>query len=169
MAENILLKARVDKVAFADPITSAVGVETAAWIDQPLTFRDDEVAIVEEDPEESEVFSHENDVAEDYDFVGKGLAVTGSFIKATYDQLVDLLGGEKVGEAGSERFHRSSKKAKLTKAIKFTLKGGGEIIVPNAKGYVLTNLSVGYGGVSKFPFKFKALPGAADWDVDIIW
>ena len=169
MAENILIKARVAEIHFADPITSAAGLDTADWEKQPLTLRDDEVVIAEEDPEESEVFSHENDAAEDYDIIGTGLTASGSFIKVGYDDLVKLLGGVKQGAAPDARFHKSAKKVMLSKAVKFTLKGGGEIIIPNAKGYVNTNLSLGYGGVSKFPFRFKALVAASNWDVDIIW
>lgn len=169
MAENILLKARVTQIDFADPITSAAGLATATWAKQPLTLRDDEVLIGEEDPEENEVHSHENDAPEDYDIIGSGLTATGSFIKIGYDDLVKLLGGTKEGADPDVKFHKSAKKVLLNKAIKFTLKGGGEIIIPNAKGFVNTSLSVGYGGTSKFPFKFKALVAAADWDCDIIW
>ncbi|MDN5291813.1 MAG: hypothetical protein PWQ06_2052 [Anaerophaga sp.] len=169
MAENVLLKARVAKIEFADPIASAADLDLASWEQQPLTLRDDEVTISEEDPEESEVFSHENDSAEDYDIVGSGLTASGSFIKATYDQLVELVGGTKEGTDPDYKFHKSARKLLLHKAIRFTLKSGGEIIIPNAKGYVNTNLSLGYGGVSKFPFRFKALVAAPDWDVDIIW
>jgi len=169
MAENIILKARIASISFSDPITSAAGLDTAVWVEQPLTLRDDEVSIVEEDPDESEVFSHENDAAEDYNIVGKGLTVKGSFIKASYDQLVTLLGGTKEGVDPAFRFHRSAKKLTLSKAVKFTLTDGNDIIVPNAKGFVNASLSIGLNGVTKFPFKFKALVAAADWDVSIIW
>ena len=169
MAESILLKARVTKIEFADPITSAAGLDTATWAVQPLTLRDDEVLITEEEPEESEVFSHENDAAEDYDFAGSGLTLTGSFIKATYDQLVALLGGTKEGVTPDFRFHKSAQKIALNKAVRLTLKSGEDIIIPNAKGFVSTNLSLGYGGVTKFPFKFKALTASSTWDCDVIW
>jgi len=169
MAENILLKARVTQISFADPIVSAAGINAAVWTKQPLTLRDDEVVITEDDPEESETFSHENDTAEDYDIIGKGLTASGSFIKVGYDDLVKLIGGTKEGTSPDFTFQKSAKKLLLNKAIKFTLKGGGEIIIPNGKGFVNTNLSLGYGGVSKFPFKFKALVAASDWDCDIIW
>lgn len=169
MAENILLKARVKSIAVADPIVSAAGVATAVWTDLPLTLRDDEVAIVEGDPDESEVFSHENDAPEDYDIAGSGLSATGSFIKIGYDDLVTLLGGAKVGEVGSEKFHHSTTKTLLQQALKLTLKDDSTIIIPNAKGFVNANLSLGYGGVQKFPFKFRCLAGASDWKVDIIW
>lgn len=169
MAETILLKARVQSIEFADPIAASADVAEAVWEKQPLTLRDDEVVISEEEPEESEVFSHENDAAEDYDVAGSGISASGSFIKVGYDDLVTLLGGKKVGVDPTVTFEKSAKKLLLNKAIRFTLKGGGTIIIPNAKGYVNMNLSLGYGGVSKFPFKFKALVASADWDCDIIW
>lgn len=169
MAENIVLKARIAKMQMAEPITAAGDLAAVAWIDLPLTLRDDAVEIVEGEPEESEVFSHENDATEDYDIAGSGIKVSGSFIKIGYDQLVTLLGGAKVGASPNEKFHKSAKKLLLNKALRFELKNGDEIIIPNAKGYVNTLLSVGYGGVSKFPFKFTALPGSSTWDCDIIW
>ncbi len=168
MAEKIYLKVRVSKIEFSDPIISAAGVAAAVWEEQPLTLRDDEVVISDDDPEESEVFSHENDAAEDYDIMGKGTNLTGSFINATRDMLVDLLGGAAIGLDAAMRLHRSAKRILLNKAIKFTLTNGGDIIIPNAKGYVLVNASLGVGGIVKFPFKFRALVAAADWDVDII-
>jgi hypothetical protein len=169
MAENIFLKARVKSIAIADPITSAAGLDGATWTDLPLTLRDDELSIVDQDPNESEVFSHENDVAEDYDIVGTGTTIQGSFIKIGYDDLVTLLGGEKVGVTPDFKFHRSGQRALINKALKFTLKDDTTIVVVNAKGMVWANLNVGVGGVQKFPFKFKVLPGAADWNVDIVW
>jgi hypothetical protein len=169
MAETILLKARISKMEMADPITSAAGLATADWEELPLTLRDDEVSIVDQDPDESEVFSHENDVAEDYDIIGKGTTVQGSFIKIGYDDLVTLLGGEKIGTDPNFKFHRSGQRALFNKAIRFTLKDETTIVVVNVKGFIQASLSIGYGGVQKFPFRWKVLPGASDWNVDIIW
>lgn len=169
MVENILFKARVKSMALADPITEAAGVDTAVWADMPLHLRDDEVSVVEGDPEEDDVYSHENDSPEDYDVVGTGLTAVGSLIKVGYDDLVSYLGGEKVGAVGSEKFHHSSKKVLVNKAVKYTLKDDSVVIIPNAKGYVLANLGLGFGGRQKFPYKFRCLPGASNWDVDIIW
>ena len=169
MSETILLKARIASMEMADVITSAAGVATATWTDLPLTLRDDEVSIVDVDPDESEVFSHENDLAEDYDIIGKGTTVQGSFIKIAYADLVTLLGGEIVGTAPNTKFHRSGQRALFHKAIKFTLKDNSTIVIPNVKGFVQSKLSIGFGGVQKFPFKWKVLPGAANWNVDIIW
>lgn len=169
MAENILLKARIASMAMADPITSAAGLTSAVWSDLPLTLRDDELSIIDEDPDESEVFSHENDTAEDYDLIGKGTKVKGTFIKVGYDDLVSLLGGEKIGETGSEKFHRSASRSLVNKAFKFTLKDDSTIIVVNAKGMVQSSLGLGFGGVQKFPFNFSILPASSDWNVDLIW
>lgn len=172
MAELIYTKPRIAKIEMADPILSEAALAAMIagdWSLLPLTLRDDEVSIVDEDPEESEVFSHENDTAEDYDIIGKGSTIVGSFIKATRDQLIELMGGTKVGTDASTRIHRSSQRLLLNVALKFTLKDGGEFIVPNAKGYVSLNASVGYGGMTKYPFRFKVLKAASDWDVDIIW
>lgn len=169
MAENIILKARIAKMQMANPITEAAQLEGLVWEDLPITLRDDEIAIVEGEPTEDEVFSHENDAVEDYDIAGTGIKATGSFIKVTYEDLAKLLGGTKAGTSPNFKFHKSAKKLLLNKALRYELKGGGEIIIPNAKGYVLTNLSVGFGGKSKFPFKFAALPASSDWNCDIIW
>lgn len=168
MAENIYLKTRVSKIEMCDPITSAAGLATAVWEDLPVTLRDDEILIADADPEETEVFSHENDAAEDYDIVGKGTNISGSFIKATRAQLVELFGGTSAGADAATRLQRSAKKLILNKALKFTLTNGGDIIVPNAKGYVNLNAGLGYSGKTKYPFKFKALVAASDWDCDII-
>jgi len=169
MAENILLKVRIAGIAFADPITTAAGLATATWEDQPLTLRDDEVSIVEDDPDEKEVFSHENDSAEDYDITGKGLSAKGSFIKMTRAQMVDLIGGATVGVDAAMKFHKSARKLTLNKAIKFTLKSGDTMIAPNAKGFVLINAGLGVDGVQKYPWKFKLLQASAEWDCDLVY
>lgn len=169
MAENILLKARIAKMEMAGVITSAAGLASATWAELPLTLRDDEVSIIDQDPDESEVFSHENDVAEDYDIIGKGTTVQGSFIKIEYADLVSLLGGTIVGTEPNTKFHRSGQRALFNKAIRFTLKDATTIVLPNAKGFVQSSMSIGFGGVQKFPFRWKVLPGASDWNVDIVW
>jgi len=169
MAENLILKARVEQMEMADPITELAGVESASWTVLPLTLRDDMVSILEGEPDESEVFSHENDSAEDYDIAGTGMTLSGSFIKATYAQLVSLIGGKKEGAVGSEKYSKSAKTLLLNKAFRLTLKDGNTIVIPNAKGAVRAELNPGYGGVSKFPFRFKLLQASADWDCTIQW
>lgn len=166
--ENILLKIRVSKIEMSDPIVSEAGLATAVWAALPVTLRDDEILIADADPEETEIYSHENDAAEDYDIIGKGTNISGSFIKATRAQLEDILGGVSSGADAAMKFQRSAKKILLNKGLKFTLTNGGEIIVPNAKGFVNLNAGLGYTGKVKFPFKFKALVASSTWDCDLI-
>ncbi len=165
MAENIFVKAKITGMQMADPITEEGQLDSVTWEDLPLTLRDDVIEISEEEPQEEEIFSHENDTAEEYEVSGGGLRVKGSFIRLNYDDLVKLVGGQKV----NDRFHHSSSKLMLNKALRFNFKTGKEIIIPNAKGYVQTNLAVGYGGTSKFPFNFRCKKASETWDCDIIW
>lgn len=162
-----LLKVRVEGIDFANVITAAAGLATATWEEQPLTFRDDEVSVMEGDPTEEETFSHENDSPEDYDITGTGVSAVGSFIAATFDELATLLGGNVTGATPNGVYAHSSKKILLAKAIRFRLKKGGAIVIPNAKGYVLFNANVGAAGLVKYPFKFKAL-AQQGWDVDFL-
>lgn len=158
MAENIGLKFRCVGVDKAAVIATEAAIATAVWTPMPLTLRDDELSIVEEDPTESEIFSHENDDAEDYDISGNGMTATGSFIKATYEQASELLGGTTTGTGDTAVLLKSSKKVLINNAFRFRLASGGAIIIPNGKGYV--NLSVNLGatdGLLKLPFKIKAL------------
>lgn len=158
MAENIGLKFRCVGVDKAAVVATEAAIATAVWTPMPLTLRDDELSIVEEDPTESEIFSHENDDAEDYDISGNGMTATGSFIKATYEQAAELLGGTTTGTGDTAVLLKSSKKVLINNAFRFRLASGGAIIIPNGKGYV--NLSVNLGatdGLLKLPFKIKAL------------
>lgn len=167
MAERTILKARVASIEFASPITKEEELVSATWVEQPLTLRDDEVSIVENEPEIKEVYSHENDSPEDYDLVGDGLTITGSFINADYAQMAELLGGKVQGTDADAMFMRSAKKKVLNKAIRFKFKDGGSAIIPNARGYVLMNLNAGVDGVLKHPFSFKSV-AQADFNCDII-
>lgn len=169
MAEKIVAKLRVKETFFADPITSSAGLATAEWEEQPLTLRDDEVSIVESDPEEEELYSHENDSPEDLDYIGAGLVIVGSFIKATRAQMVDLMGGSTSGVDPAAKYEHSTKKLVLNKAIKYLCHDGSEVIIPNAKGVVNLNMNLGKGGVSKFPFRFRALMASSTWDCDIVY
>lgn len=169
MAEKIIAKLRVTKTEFADPIEAFDAVATATWTVQPLTYREDVVDIVEGDPEEDELYSHENDSPEDSDVVGAGVTAKGSFIKATRTQMVELMGGKTSGENENLKYQHAAKKVMLNKAIRFTCVDGTEVIIPNAKGYVLLNLAIGKGGLGKFPFSFKCLTASPTWDCDIIF
>lgn len=167
MAERLIVKARVAGIDFADVITAEAGIATASWEELPVTLRDDEVSITEADPEEQETFSHENDSPEDYDLTGKGLTAVGSFIKATFEQMVDLMGGSVSGTAEAKKYLHSANKLILNKAIRFRLKNGGSIIIPNAKGSVQLNINATSTGVLKHPFRFKSIAQSA-FDCDLI-
>jgi hypothetical protein len=168
MAERIILKARVAGIDFAAPITSATAVDTATWTGQPITLRDDEISLVEDDPEENEVNSHENDSPEDIEITGGGISATGSFIKTDFNQMVELMGGSVVGEDAAAKYLHPSAKAVLNKAVRFRLKNGGSIILPNAKGTVQFNANVGFDGVMKFPFRFRALESGFGCDLIVM-
>ena len=72
MAEKIIARLRVKETHFAPPISEEADVATAVWVEQPVTYRDDELIIAEEDPEENALYSHENDPAEDIEIIGQG-------------------------------------------------------------------------------------------------
>jgi len=167
MAEKIILKARIAGIDFAPVITSEAGISTAVWEAQPLTLKDDEVSVVEADPTESEVFSHENDSPEDYELTGTGLSCVGTFIKATIDQMADLLGGTVSGTGATTMYSHPGTKTMLNKAIRYRLKNGGAIIIPCAKGSVQFNAKFSADGLLKLPFKFKALVQTG-YNVDLI-
>ncbi len=157
MAERIIGKVRIAGMDFADVIAASADIDTATWEEQPITLRDDEVSIIEADSTEEELFSHENDTPEDVDYYGGSTAIAGSFIKMSFAQLVATLGGSIDGTGETAKYMRSAKKLVLNKAVRFRLKNGGSIIIPNAKGVVLFHGNLGYGGVVKYPFKFRAL------------
>lgn len=168
MAEKLRTKIRCAGIDLADVIASKDAVAAADWKPQPLTLRADGLTITPEDPTETEVFSHENDIAEDYDAIGNGRTVSGSFIKATMAQLKELLGGETVGADDDVMFLKSGRLNVLNKAIRFRLKDGGAIIIPNARGYVDIDINAGAtDGMLKCPFKFQSLaqPG---FDCDLV-
>jgi hypothetical protein len=168
MAEKLGTKIRCIGIDFADPITNKEGVASANFVEQMLTLRDDELVITPGDVTETRVQSHENDIDEDYDAIGSGRTASGSFIKASMEQLKELLGGEVVGTGDNAMYLKSGKLPILNKAIRFRLKGGGAIIIPNARGYVDIDANLGAtNGMLKCPFKFSSLaqPG---FDCDLI-
>ena len=165
--EKIILKARVAGVDFADVITSEAGVATAVWEEQPLTLKDDEISIVEADPTATEVYSHENDSPEDYDVMGTGLTAVGTFINATYAQMTALMGGSVSGTGAETLYLHPGTKPVLNKAIRYRLKVGGAIILPDAKGSVQFNGKLSADGLLKLPFKFRALV-QPDFNTDLI-
>ncbi|HBX44477.1 MAG TPA: hypothetical protein DEG28_01090 [Porphyromonadaceae bacterium] len=168
MAEKTIAKLRVVETEFADPIANEAGIATAIWAKQPLTYREDAVEIVQGEPEEEPLYSHENDAPEDVDYAGTGVSATGSFIKATREQMVGLMGGSVVGEGEAAQYAHPASLLTLNKAIRFTCKDGSKVIIPNAKGYVLLNLNIGKGGLGKFPFRFNCQAASPDWKCDIL-
>ncbi len=165
MKEKLKARLRVKETYMGDPITDKTALGTHTWGDPlPVTLRDEEVVISEEDPEEDPVYSHENDSPEEVDFTGKGLKLAGTFIRATREQMAAMMGG-----SATDKYEHPSSKLKLTKAFKFVCYDGTEVIVPNADGYVNMNLSLGKGGISKFPFKFNLKRASDKWDCDIMF
>lgn len=163
--ETLRVRLLISGIDFTDdPVTDKTTADAAVWKPQPLTLRDDELVIAEAEPEEEEINSHENDAAEDYSITGGSVQATGSFIKATVEQLVGLLGGKKDGTT----YMKPAKKLLVEKAIRFRFKEGGWVVLPKAKGYVIFNLNPGRGGRVKFPFKFTAL-APSNSEYDLIW
>lgn len=162
--EKTRAKYVVGGIDFADVITSAAGLATAEWDPQPLTLRDDAIEIIEGDPTEDEIFSHEVDAPVDYDIAGVGLTARGSFIGATVDQLVSLLGGA----ASGVQFQKSASKVVFEKAIRFRFKNGGYLILPRGRGYALLNINASRNdGRTKFPFVIRGL-APDSWDCDSV-
>ena len=147
-----------------DPVTDLASANAAKWKEEPLTLRDDEVIVQEAEPDEEEVYSHENDDPEDVEYTEGATEATGSFVKPTLEQLVGLMGGKKEDTA----YIKPRKKAYIDRAVRFRLKDGGFLVLPRAKGFVLLNIGVGRGSRAKFPFKLKALVPAGG-DTALIW
>lgn len=168
MAEKIIAKLRVKETFFADPLSAEAGIATATWVEQPLTLRDDELIIAEEDPEEDNLYSHENDSPEDMEVIGQGLTARGTFIKATRAQMVLLMGGTVSGADAEIKYAHTTQKLVLEKAIKLVCYDGTVVIIPRGKGYVNLNISLGKGGLGKFPFKFVLQRASSEWDCDIL-
>lgn len=159
---------RVKKIEMANPLTKYADIATATWTELPLTLRDDELRIFEEEPEEDELFSHENDAPEDTDVVGAGLRATGTFIKASRADMAALMGGDTEGEGDNVKFVHSASKLVLKKALRFTMHNDDVVIAPNVSGYVNMNLNLGKGGRAAFPFNFRLLKASASWDADLV-
>lgn len=166
MSEVLKARLRVKTIQMGEPIATEDALSSAQFAtNMPGTLRDDELLITEEDPEEDEIYSHENDTPEEVDFVGKGLTMSGSFIRATRAEMVAMMGGS----VATEKYKHPSSKIQLEKSFKITCYDGSVVTIPRAKGYVNLGLSLGKGGVSKFPFKFKLQKAGPDWDCDIIF
>ena len=169
MAEVIKPKSRSIGIDLAPVITSKNAIATTVWKEQPRTLRADALTISPGDVTEDEIYSHENDIAEDYDAIGTGRNASGSFIGMSADQLKDLVGGAVEGTGDAAMFLKTGKINILNTAIRFRLKDGSAIILPNARGYVDIDLNLGAtDGRFKCPFKLQSL-AQADFDCDLIW
>lgn len=168
MAEKLLAKMRVKKIEMASPITNYADIATASWVETPLTLRDDELRIYEEEPEEDELYSHENDAPEDTDVVGAGLRATGTFIKASRAEMVTLMGGATEGTGDDIKYVHSATKLVLKKALRCTMQDDSVVVIPNASGYVNMDLNIGKGGRAAFPFNFRLLKASPTWDADLV-
>lgn len=168
MAEKLIAKMRVKKIEMSTPITKYADIATAVWAETPLTLRDDELRIFEEEPEEDELFSHENDAPEDTDVVGAGLRATGTFIKMSRAEMATFMGGDTEGAGAGVKYVHSATKLVLKKAFRFTMQDDSVVVIPNASGYVQMDLNLGKGGRAAFPFNFRLLKASPTWDADLV-
>ena len=168
MAEKLIAKMRVKKIEMANPLEEYADIATATWEELPLTLRDDELRIFEEEPEEDELYSHENDAPEDTDVVGTGLRATGTFIKVSRSEMATLMGGDTEGTGDNVKFVLGATKLVLKKALRFTMQDDSVVVAPHASGHVNMDLNLGKGGRAAFPFNFRLLKASADWDAVIV-
>lgn len=156
MASKELLRIRVAGTDMAPVITEKTNVSTATWEEQPLTYRDDEVSITEEEPQVEETYSHENDDPEDTDVIAGKLLARGTFINVTMDQLAELTGGTVEGASPAAMYFSGADKKVLETALRFRLKKGGALIIPKAKGWVtLSAVMNAEKGLFRLPFHFE--------------
>lgn len=157
MAQELeLLRMRVAGTDFGPVITEKSNVSTTVWEEQPLTYREDEVSITEEEPQVDEVYSHENDDPEDTDVIAGKLLAKGTFINVTMDQLAELTGGTVEGSSPAAMYFSGADKKVLETAVRFRLKKGGAIIIPKAKGWVNTSAVMNAEkGLFRLPFHLE--------------
>lgn len=167
MSEIVRAKLRVAGIDFAAVIVSDVALAAATWAEQPLTLKDDEVSLIEGEPTEDAVYTHELDTPVDVDYVGALTSFVGTFIKATFDQMAALLGGSASGEGDTAVYKHTGVKKIHETAIRIRLKDGGAVIIPKARGTVQYNGTFGAeNGRLKLPFKFTPVVQAAYVDAD---
>lgn len=154
MAEKIkakLIVVGIDETS--DEVKDLATAKSASWKEMPLTYREDELTISEDEPTKNETYSHELDSAVDVDYDFKGVVAKGSFIMPDVAKVSDLIGGTVSGTA----YQMGSTHALINKSLRFRFKQGGYVVLPNASGYALLNMGVGRNGVVKFPFQLDAL------------
>ena len=155
MSEILRAKLRVAGIDFAPTFATDVALAAAVWVEQPLTLKDDEISMVEGDPTEDAVYTHELDTPVDVDYTGALTTFVGTFIKATFDQMAALLGGSASGDGDTAVYKHSGVKKVHETAIRIRLKDGGAVVIPKARGTVQYNGTYGAeNGRLKLPFKF---------------
>lgn len=153
MAEKIKTRMRIARIYSSDAvdIKDEATAKAAVWVAEPLTLAEDELIIAESEATVEEIKSHELDTPVDIDIDPGSTEAGGSFIEMTKQQLANLIGGKATATA----FSRALGKKRIDKALLFTLKDGGAIVMPRAIGYALLNINLGRtGGRFKVPFKF---------------
>lgn len=158
---------KVGRLYTAQPITSEEGIATAVWEKCPFTLQEDIINIKNDDPEEDELYVHELDTPIEVDYEQKPTKVTGSFVKLTEDQLIEYFEGAKLKSGKGVALYGKLKQLKL--ALKIESRSGNAFVIPNAQGFVTKDITIGKGGVAKFPFKFTATIASPEWPVDILY
>lgn len=158
---------KVARLYTAQPITSEEGIATAEWEKCPFTLQDDIINIKNDDPEEDELYVHELDTPIEVDYEQKPTKVTGSFVKLTEDQLIEYFEGAKLKSGKGVALYGKLKQLKL--ALKIESRSGNAFVIPNAQGFVTKDITIGKGGVAKFPFKFTATIASPEWPADILY
>ncbi|WP_108822006.1 hypothetical protein [Dysgonomonas sp. Marseille-P4361] len=154
--EKLKIKWRVAGIDFSDntDIKDKTTANAAAWVTAPRTLRDDELLITPPTVNKNPIYSHEADAPEENEItIGDPRNITGSFIKMTTAQLVDLVGGKMDGTA----YVMEDVLKVLKKAIRIRFQGGGWVVFPRVEGYVLLDMNVGFEGRIKAPFEFTPL------------
>lgn len=154
--ERLKIKWRVDGIDFSDVtnIIDKASANAAEWVTAPKTLRADELLVTPPTVNKSPIYSHESDTPEENEItIGDPRNITGSFIKMTTAQLVELIGGKMDDTA----YLMEDAIKVLKKAIRIRFQGGGYVVFPRVEGYVVLDMNVGYEGRTKAPFDFTPL------------
>lgn len=154
--ERLKIKWRVAGIDFSDAtdIKDKASANAAAWKTAPRTLRDDELVITPPTVNKNPIYSHEADAPEENEItIGDPRNITGSFIKMTTAQLVELIGGKMDGTA----YVMEDVLKVLKKAIRIRFQGGGWVVFPRVEGFVQLDMNVGFEGRIKAPFDFTPL------------
>lgn len=154
--ERLKIKWRVAGIDFSEAtnIKDKASANAAEWVTAPRTLRDDELLIVPPTINKNPIYSHEADAPEENEItIGDPRNITGSFIKMTTAQLVELIGGKMDGTA----YVMEDVLKVLQKAIRIRFQGGGWVVFPRVEGYVQLDFNIGFEGRIKAPFDFTPL------------